>query len=116
MLQLLSDEDVPGDIVRGLRQRQPSLDVVRVQEVGLMGVADPDVLEWAAQQGRQIFTRDRSTMTAHAYDRIIQGLPMPGVFVLPEAMPIGQAVTELEMIALASESDEWRDRVVFLPV
>ncbi len=116
MLRILSDEDVPGDIVRGLRQRQPGLDVVRVQEVGLRSVPDPDVLEWAAQAGRQVITRDRSTMTAHAADRVARGLPMPGLFVLPERMPIGQAVTELELLALATEPGEWCDQIVFLPL
>ena len=116
MLRLLSDEDVPGDIVRGLRRRQPGLDMVRVQEVGLSGALDPDVLDWAARQGRQIFTRDRKTMTAHAYDLVSQGLIMPGVFVLPEHMPIGQAVTELETIALAGEPDDRQNLVIFLPL
>jgi len=116
MLRLLSDEDIPGAVIRELRQRQPGLDVVRVQEVNLLGASDPDVLEWAARQGRQVFTRDRSTMTAHAYDRVARGLPLPGLFVIPERMPVGQAVTELEMLALASEPDEWRDRVLFLPL
>src|SRR5438105_1763725 len=115
MLRLLSDEDVPGDIVKGLRQRQPGLDLVRVQEVGLMSTPDPDILEWAAREDRQIFTRDRNTMTAHASDRVARGLPMLGIIVLPEFMPIGQAITELEFLALESDSDEWHNCVVFLP-
>ncbi len=115
-IQFLSDEDVPGDIVRGLRQRQPLLDVVRVQEVGLTSADDPDVLEWAAREGRPIFTRDRNTMTRFAIERVTQGLPMPGIFVIPEDMSIGQAIKELELIALASPPDEWRDRVIFLPL
>ena len=81
-----------------------------------MGAPDPDVLEWAAREGRQVFTRDRKTMTGHARDRIARGLPMPGLFVIPEQMPIGQAILELETITLASEADEWRDWVVFLPL
>ena len=116
MLRLLSDEDVPGDIVRGLRQRQPSLDVVRVQEVGLMSAADSRVLEWAAGEGRQVFTRDRSTMTAEAWDRVSRGLPMPGVFVIPEEMTIGRAVRELEVIGMASEPADWEGQVIFLPL
>jgi hypothetical protein len=116
MLRLLSDEDVPGDIVVGLRERQPSLDIVRVQEVGLMSVADAGVLKWAAQERRQVFTRDRNTMTAAAWDRVARSLPMPGVFVIPEDMAIGRAVRELEFIALASQSDEWEGRVVYLPL
>jgi hypothetical protein len=116
MLRLLSDEDIPRAIVRGLRTRNPSLDVVRVQEVGLKSIPDPDVLEWAAREARQVFTRDRNTMTAHAWDRVGRRLPMMGVFVLPERMLIGQAIVELELLALASEPDEWRDRVLFLPL
>jgi hypothetical protein len=116
MLRLLSDEDVPGDIVRGLRQRQPSLDVMRVQEVGLVSVPDAAVLEWAAGEGRQVFTRDRNTMTAAAWERVARNLPMPGLCVIREEMRIGEVVRELELIALASEPDEWRDRVVFLPL
>ena len=42
----LTDEDVPGGIARGLRKRNPGLDIVRVQEVGLMQSPDPDVLDW----------------------------------------------------------------------
>ena len=60
-----------------------------------MHTPDPDILEWAAGEDRQIFTRDRGTMTDHAYDRVVQGLPMPGVFVIAEDMPVGQAVKEL---------------------
>jgi hypothetical protein len=45
-----------------------------------------------------------------------RGLPMPGLFVIPEAMTIGQAVRELEVIGMASEIDDWRDGVVFLPL
>lgn len=116
MLRMLSDEDLPGAIIRGIRQRHPDLDVVRAQEVGLMLTDDPDILEWAAREGRQLITRDRKTMTRHAYDRVAAGLPMPGVFVIPEHMPIGQAIKELELIALASESDEWKDRIEFLPL
>jgi hypothetical protein len=76
MLRLLSDEDVPGEIIHALRQRQPDLDISRVQEVGLMHTDDSVILAWAAAQGRQVL-RDRNTMTAAAWERVNQGLPMP---------------------------------------
>jgi hypothetical protein len=44
MLRLLADENFNGDIVRALLLRQPNLDIVRVQDVGLAGVGDPDIL------------------------------------------------------------------------
>ncbi|MEH2266351.1 MAG: DUF5615 family PIN-like protein [Nostoc sp.] len=48
MLKLLSDENFNGDIVRGLFLRQPNLDLLRVQDVGLQEVDDPEILNWAA--------------------------------------------------------------------
>jgi hypothetical protein len=50
MLPLVADEDVHGDIIRGLRRRQPTIDLVRVQDVGLDNTPDPQVLEWAANE------------------------------------------------------------------
>ena len=116
MLRLLSDEDIPGDIVYGLRQRRPELEVVRVQDVELMNTPDAEILAWAAREGFQVVTRDRNTMTASAYERVIQRLPMLGIFVIPAHMAIGSAIVELEIIALASDTDDWRDRVIFLPL
>jgi hypothetical protein len=53
MLHRLIDEDVHGDIVDGLRLRQPALDLVRVQDAGLRHTPDPIIPEWAAQEGRR---------------------------------------------------------------
>ena len=62
MLRLLADENFNGDIVRALVLRQPDLDVVRAQDVGLAGVHDPDILAWAAANTRIILTHDRATL------------------------------------------------------
>ena len=58
MLALATDENFNNDIVRGALRRKPDLNVVRVQDAGLSDADDPTVLEWAAQQGRVIFTHD----------------------------------------------------------
>lgn len=52
MLRLAADENFNGDIVRGLLRRNPRVDIVRVQDVGLSGANDPTVLEWAAAENR----------------------------------------------------------------
>ncbi len=41
---------------------------------------------------------------------------MPGVFILPDRMPIGQAIAEILFLSLDAASDEWRDQVLFLPI
>lgn len=44
MLKLLADENFNNNIVRGLLRRNVDLDIVRVQDVGLIGVDDPQFL------------------------------------------------------------------------
>ena len=60
MLRFAADENFNGDIVRGLLRRNPKLDIIRVQDVGLSGADDPSVLEWAADQRRIVVTHDIS--------------------------------------------------------
>ena len=56
MLLLAADENFNNDIVRGLLRQKPSLDIVRIQDVGFSGADDPTILEWAAQEGRALLT------------------------------------------------------------
>lgn len=48
MIKLLADENFDNTIIRGLQRRNPNVDVVRVQDVGLSGKDDPAILKWAA--------------------------------------------------------------------
>ncbi len=116
MLRLLIDEDVHGDIVNGLRRRHPTLDLARVQDVGLRHTPDPLILEWAAQQGRVVVSVDKKTLAVDAWDRVARGLPMPGVVILRILLTIGQAIHELEIVALAGNPDDFRDQVIYLPL
>ena len=116
MLRLLSDENFNGDIVRGLLFRQPDFDVVRVQDVGLGGAADPTVLAWAANNKRIVLTHDRATMPDDAYARLASGDSMVGVFVLNSRFPVGHAIQELLVLSACSEQVEWNGRVVHLPL
>jgi hypothetical protein len=45
VIRLLADENFNGIVVRGLLQRKPDLDIIRVPEAGLTGAPDPEVLE-----------------------------------------------------------------------
>src|SRR5437899_895959 len=102
MLRLLADENFNGFIVGGLLKRQPDLDIVRVQDVGLLGAVDPVILEWAAREDRVLLTHDAKTITKYAYERVLSGQRMPGVFELVRRLPIGRAIDEILLVALAS--------------
>ena len=115
-LRLVADENFNGDIVRGLLLRQPNLDLVRVQDVGLAGVDDPAILEWAARERRVLLTHDVGTMTRFAYERVGRDLPMPGVFEVHEQAPVGPMIDEILVIAECSIDDEWEGQVRYLPL
>jgi hypothetical protein len=116
MLRLLTDEDFDGRLTNSLRSRIPGLDLVRVQDVGLMQTPDPDVLAWATAQNRIVLTHDRNTMTRFANQRISAAQPMPGLFVVDQQPALGRILNDLEILAAASEMHEWRDQIIFIPL
>jgi hypothetical protein len=116
MLRLLADENFHGDIVRGLLLRQPGLDLVRAQDVGLTGAGDPELLAWAAANQRIVLTHDRATLPDYAHQRLIAGRVMPGVFVVNDRFPMRAAIDEILLIVECTEQVEWFDRVVYLPL
>jgi hypothetical protein len=116
MLLLAADENFNGNIVRGLFRRQPALDLVRLQDVGLSGAEDPVVLAWAAQEGRVLLTHDVSTLTRDTYERVQAGQPMPGVFEVRHDLPIGRAIEEILLLVECSLEGEWEGQIRYLPL
>ena len=116
MLRFLMDEDFDGRLTSAMRARVTGLDVVRAQDAGLMQTPDADILAWAAAEGRIVLTHDRNTMTGFASARIKSGQPMPGLFVVDRQTSFTQVLSDLEALAGASDMDEWRDQVIFVPL
>ena len=115
MPRFLADEDFNRVIVRGVLRSHPDIDIVRVQDVGLRTQKDPDVLDWAATNGRVLLTHDAQTMPAHAYERILNSLPMPGVFVVQQEESVSRIIEEIIVLAECSLEGEWEGQVNYLP-
>ena len=116
MLRFLVDENFNGNIVRGLLRRRPTLQLLRVQDVGLGEEDDPTILEWASRENCILLTHDRATMPDFAYQRIIAGQSMPGVFVVNDRLSVRQVIDELLLLDEASETSEWAGIVLYLPL
>ena len=116
MLRLATDENFNNDIVRGLFRRQPELDLVRIQDVGLSGADDPTVLAWEAQEGRVLLTHDVQTITAFAYARVHNRQAMPGVIEIGRIIPIGVVIDDLLLLAECSLDGEWEGQIRYLPL
>jgi predicted nuclease of predicted toxin-antitoxin system len=102
MVRLLTDENFHGDAVKGLLSRRPELNLVRVQDVGLAQTIDSLILAWAAANDRILLTHDKATVPGFAYERIVLGEPMPGVFVA-DHMTVREIIEEVLLIDTASE-------------
>jgi predicted nuclease of predicted toxin-antitoxin system len=108
------DENVQGAITRGVRRR--GVDAVTVQEDGYGGRDDPDVLDRATSLGRILFSQDEDLL-AEATRRQRNGIPFAGVvFAAQDEAAIGQCVRDIELIAFAGASEEFLDRVHYLPL
>ncbi|MGF1601082.1 MAG: DUF5615 family PIN-like protein [Thermosynechococcaceae cyanobacterium] len=105
-----------GDIVRGLFLRQPTLDLLRVQDVGLREADDPAILDWAANNERILLTHDRATLPDFAYERLTRRESMAGVFVANDRTPVRQIIDELLLLNNWSEQAEWQSLVLYLPL
>ncbi|MCS6774561.1 MAG: DUF5615 family PIN-like protein [Anaerolineae bacterium] len=118
MLRLLADECFNNKIIHGLLQSDSAqfLDIVRMQDVDLIAADDPRVLEWAAVNNRIVLTHDAASMPKAAYEGLAAGKVCAGVFVVRQSMPIGDAIREIAFIARCSTNEDWRNRIVYLPL
>jgi hypothetical protein len=108
------DVHVPYGITIGLRLR--GVDVLTAQEDGSREVEDAVLLDRATKLNRILFTRDddliREGTLRQQHGETFSGI----VYAHQLDVSIGQCVTDLELIAKASDSDEWIDRIEYLPL
>ncbi len=116
MIPLLVDQNFNGRIVDGMAARDPSLDVLHVRDVDLASAPDPTILEWAATHDRVLLTHDRRTIPPFAYARVAAGQRMPGVFLVGDDLPIGQAIDEILLAVHCLTPDECKDIVKYFPL
>jgi predicted nuclease of predicted toxin-antitoxin system len=99
-----------------LWRRDPAVDLVRVQDVGLAHAEDADILNWAAAHERILITRDVSTMVASAWRRVAAGQAMPGVLALRSDVHVGKAIEDLLLVVHCATADEMKNQVKYIPL
>ena len=114
-MKFLVDENLDNNILRGLLRRQPDLDIVRVQDVGLFGEDDPNVLAWAAKENRILLTHDVATITRYAYERTAKGWKMPGVIEINASASLGKAIEDVLLFVECGVNGELEGQILYLP-
>ena len=113
VVQLYMDVHVPQSITDQLRRR--GVDVLTAIENDSDELLDDELLEHVRSLERVLFTQD-IRFKAMAEDWQRQGKPFAGlIFGHQLGGTIGQYVKDLELIAQASEPDEWFNTIEYLP-
>jgi len=114
MIRLYMDENVHGDIVRGLRHR--GIDVLTVQEDGRASSPDPDVLNRAIVLGRVLFSYDID-LIAEATRRQRNGEAFTGVvYARQNVVSVGKCIEDMEFLALVGLPEDFTNQVRYLPL
>lgn len=114
MIALYMDENVEGQITRGLRAR--GIDVLTVEEDGRRQTDDAKLIDRAVELNRIAFSRDEDFLR-EAARRQRHGEPFGGVIYAHKShVSIGQCIQDLELVAQAGQSEDFSGRVFYLPL
>jgi hypothetical protein len=114
MVRLYMDENVEGQITRGLRAR--GIDVLTVQEDGWGETLDPALLDRAGELGRVAFCRDQDFLR-EATRRQRNGETFVGViYAHKQRVSIGECIRDLELLAQVGFLEDFRDKIYYLPL
>lgn len=81
-----------------------------------MGLEDPEVLQWAANENRILLTHDVTTMTKHAIDRISEGKLFSGMIEVKQRAAIGQAIDDIELLVKCGSEEDWTGQITYIPL
>ncbi len=115
LFRFAADENLHGEIYNRLRTELPDLDILRVQDTGITGRDDETMLAWVASEQRILLTHDKRTIVPIYSDRLVQGQPVPAVFMISNKARIDLIVSDLLMIIGCSAANEWVEKLHTYP-
>jgi predicted nuclease of predicted toxin-antitoxin system len=114
-IRFQADADLNVEIVVGVLRREPGIDFQTAVEADIRRLTDAEVLTRAAQDQRILVTHDRRTMPRH-FAEFIRCHRSPGVCIIAQSVSIRAAIEALVLVWSASESEEWCNLIIELPL
>ena len=108
------DQHIPGPATRELRRR--GLDLLTTQEDGQQRTPDELLLAHATALGRVLVTQDYGFREL-AFEWQRTWKEFAGLFFsYPKQTTFGDLVRDLDFLSQASETEEWRNQVLSIPL
>jgi hypothetical protein len=114
-LRFQADADPNQAIVSGVLRRNPSIDFQTANLSNLSGLSDLEVLRISTQDGRVLVSHDQRTMPGY-FAEFICTQASSGLIIASQRIAIGEAIDNLLKIWDTSESDDWINRIAYLPL
>jgi hypothetical protein len=112
-LAVYMDVHVPASVSAGLRRKQ--IDVRTAQDDSAGRTSDDELLTRATALGRVLLTQDADFLEIAArWQR--QGIAFSGILFAPQGTPIGRLIEDAELCLVGMTADEFRNRMVHLPL
>jgi hypothetical protein len=84
--------------------------------VPFLSTHDREILIWCEKNGFLLVTNNRASMPVHLQAHLEEGHHLPGIFIINPKMNIAETADELALIWGASESEEYYDQLLYLPL
>jgi len=110
-----ADADFNHKVIRGLRRRDPTIDFQDADSGRVMGLPDIEVLSIAAEAGRILVSHDRRTMPSQ-FAQFLATRTSPGLIIVDQDLDIGRSIDELLLIWAATDLEEWKDKIGYVPI
>jgi predicted nuclease of predicted toxin-antitoxin system len=89
--RFLADQDFNENILRGVQRLEPTVEFLRLRDVGLDKSLDSEVLAYAASEHWIVVSHDVNTMSAAATACLAAGQAMNGVLLVHQLSPLAAA-------------------------
>ena len=110
-----ADADLNQTVVQAVLRQEPEIDFQTAPRADLEGLGDLAVLTLAGKQNRLLVSHDKKTLPYH-FATFLEENTSAGVILIPQSLPIAQEAANLILIWSASEAEEWKNRIGYLPL
>jgi hypothetical protein len=117
-VRFLIDESLRLSVVAAMHRIEPAIDLHRVGQPGMPGFssADSELLAYCESSQRMFVSLDRASMPGEIATHHAKGRHMWGVLLVTRRCSFRQLLDDLLLIWSASEAEEWRDAIHYLPI
>jgi Domain of unknown function (DUF5615) len=116
-IRFLLDENLSPKLKLAVLRLNPAIDILRVgdSEAPPLGTLDPELLSYLELSQRLLVTDNRKSMPGHLENHWAAGGHIWGVVWLRPGTTLGSWAETIFLLWEASESEEWIDKLDWIP-